>query len=643
MRFRADKSDTVSVSRPSSPLRYGVAIGSVALALALKLLIDPLIVQDTPFLLVFGAIMVSAWYGGLGPGLFATALAALITDYFFLYPKNSFSNPSLEAAPLVAFMLEGVLVSSLATALRSAKARAEDSEERFRLLVEGVKDYAIFMLDPDGYVASWNEGAKRINGYETEEIIGEHFSRFYTEEDRESRRPEEQLRIAATESHFEEEGLRVRKDDSRFWASVLVTALRDETGTLRGFAQVVRDITERKRVEEDLRRSLSALVALFEAGHILAGSLDRDEIASRLLQVMGRISGLEAAVIALCDGQGRLGQWRSVGPEEVLACIRDRPEVQSASREILEDNRFRSLELGLPNADEERRLTGLLLPLLVRERAIGVLEAYGPQGLAGKEVKETLTSLANQAASALENARLYEELAERERQLRDLVRRVLVAQEEERRRVAYEVHDGLTQIAAAAYRRLDIFAKHRSPDSAKEREDLEDIVELVRRTVSEARRIIADLRPTTLDDFGLATAVRLQLEELHAEGYQVSYQETLGQERLPPTVESALFRVVQEALTNIRKHARTERVRVELGRCPDGAVRLEVRDWGRGFEPTEMVKGSGPGERVGLSSMKERVALLGGDLEIESEPGKGTSVVAEVPLPSAGEEAGHER
>jgi PAS domain S-box-containing protein len=629
--------------RPSLPLRYGVAIASVALALALKLLLDPLIVQDTPFLLTFGAIMVSAWYGGLGPGLLATALAALITDYFFLYPKGSFSDLGLEATPLVTFVLEGVLVSSLASALRSAKARAQATEERFRLLVEGVKDYAIFMLDPDGYVASWNAGARRINGYEAEEIIGEHFTRFYTEEGIERSHPEEELHIAATEGRFGEEDLWVRKDGSRFWADVLITALRDESGNLRGFANVVRDITERKRVEEDLRRSLDALVALFEAGQVLAGSLNRDEVASRLLQVVGRISSLEASVIALYDEQGRLNQWRSAGPEEILAHIRDRPEVQSASREVLANNRPRSLELWLPpKAGEDRCLTGLYLPLLVRERAIGVLQAYGPQGLARKEVRETLTSLANQAASALDNARLYEELEEREHQLRDLVGQVLVAQEEERRRVAYEVHDGLTQIAAAAYRHLDMFAKHHPPDSADDREDLEYIVELVHQTVSEARRIIADLRPTALDDFGLATAVRLQLEELRAEGYEVCYEEELGEERLPAMVESALFRVAQEALTNVRKHANTDRVGVALGSRADGTIRLEVRDWGAGFEPARVADGGGPGERVGLSSMRERIVLLGGNLVIESEPGEGTAVVAEAPLPVTWAEDTHE-
>ena len=230
------------------------------------------------------------------------------------------------------------------------------------------------------------------------------------------------------------------------------------------------------------------------------------------------------------------------------------------------------------------RLVGLYLPLRVRARVIGLLEAYGPEALAEKEIVETLTSLANQGAGALENARLYEELAERKRELQDLVGQMLVAQDEERRRVAYEVHDRLTQMVVAVHQRLQIFAEDYPPGSAEGREELEELIGLVRQTVAEARRVIADLRPTALDDFGLATAVRLQVEEMRAGGYEASYEEALGEERLPTALDTALFRVAQEALTNVRKHAKTDRIRVTLGRR-DGMVRLEVRDWGRGFRP----------------------------------------------------------
>jgi PAS domain S-box-containing protein len=129
------------------------------------------------------------------------------------------------------------------------------SEERFRLLVQGVTDYAIYMLDPNGVVASWNPGARRFKGYTEAEIIGEHFSRFYTDEDRQVDLPKRALETALREGKFEQEGWRVRKDGTRMWAHVVIDPIQDEQGNLLGFAKVTRDITERKEAQEALRRS----------------------------------------------------------------------------------------------------------------------------------------------------------------------------------------------------------------------------------------------------------------------------------------------------------------------------------------------------------------------------------------------------
>jgi PAS domain S-box-containing protein len=129
------------------------------------------------------------------------------------------------------------------------------SDERFRLLVEGVVDYAIFMLDPSGRVLTWNTGAARIKGYQAGEIIGQHFSKFYPPDALDRHLPERELQTAGAEGRFEDEGWRVRKDGSRFWANVVITALRDRDGVLRGFAKVTRDLTQRREHEELLRRS----------------------------------------------------------------------------------------------------------------------------------------------------------------------------------------------------------------------------------------------------------------------------------------------------------------------------------------------------------------------------------------------------
>jgi len=490
------KSEASSVSYPSLLLRYGVAVGSVGVALGFKVLWDSLFLQNGFLLLIFSATMLStsiifsAWYGGLGPGVLATALSAFIVYFSFLYPIDSFFGLSVEATPLVEFVLEGLLISSLAAALRFARRRAEESaddarshEERYRAVVEQAAE-GILLVDADTKrVLDANTTYEGLLGYSSEEIscLTLYDLVPYSREDMDcyvGRVLERSSYVSGERRHRHKDGCLV---------DVEVSANLISDGGRKVVCMVIRDITERKRTEEELRR-------------------------------------------------------------------------------------------------------------------------------------------------------LNHELAERERELRSLVGRMIAVQEEERRRIAYEIHDGFTQIAATAYRRLQTFAEHRRLESAEDREELENAVALVWRTLGEARCAIANLRPVTLDDFGLATAIRMQIEELQTEGFEASYEGTLGEERLPSTLEINLFRVAQEALTNVRKHAETNRVRVAIGHH-DGVVRLEVRDWGQGFRTSEVRGSGGPSERVGISSMRDRVALLSGSLEIRSEPGAGTSVVAEVPLPVAtGEE-----
>ena len=234
----------------------------------------------------------------------------------------------------------------------------------------------------------------------------------------------------------------------------------------------------------------------------------------------------------------------------------------------------------------------------------------------------TVTVLRNQHDQAMYGLVMLENIIERKRA------KLL---EEERHHMAYDLHDGLAQVAASVHQHLQAFASHYHPRSPQARQELGRALELAQLSVKEARRLIAGLRPTALDDFGLATALRLQVEAQRSDGWTITYDETLGSERLPPTIETALFWVAQEALTNLRKHACTTTARLALER-QGPTIHLEVEDCGCGFEPLAVLHEPGLGEHIGLREMHERVELVGGHLTVSSQPGAGTLVVAEVPL-----------
>jgi signal transduction histidine kinase len=283
----------------------------------------------------------------------------------------------------------------------------------------------------------------------------------------------------------------------------------------------------------------------------------------------------------------------------------------------------------------------ICLPLIVGDgKAIGVLALKSITAIRRLDADDidTLMLMAAQLAAMIENAQLHEEhdqlvhqLACREQELEQLLVRLLTAHEEERRRIAYDLHDGLAQIAAGAHQHLQAYASRSRPRLPETRRALERSLELARRTVIESRRVIAGLRPTALDDFGLATAIRLEVDDLWEAGWEITFHDG-GVGRLSPALESALFRVAQEALTNIRKHAPRARACIALSR-DKGALRLDVRDWGCGFDLHALPTGPRQNQRLGLLSMRDRVTLLGGRIDIQSRPGEGTQILIEVPVP----------
>ncbi len=201
----------------------------------------------------------------------------------------------------------------------------------------------------------------------------------------------------------------------------------------------------------------------------------------------------------------------------------------------------------------------------------------------------------------------------------------------ERRHVAYDLHDGVAQHITGVYQHIQLFARQFRPRSPEALAALNQLQEMARRAVSEIRRVLEGLRPIALDDFGLVGALEMLVESFRTEGWELTFAAHIGDQRLPVPVETALFHIVQEALTNTAKHAGKRHADIRMTR-DDKTVLLTVRDKGQGFDPSAILGSSGIGQRLGLHAMRERAALVGGELRIETGLGRGVAIIAVIPL-----------
>ncbi|GAA4548276.1 PAS domain-containing sensor histidine kinase [Amycolatopsis samaneae] len=344
---------------------------------------------------------------------------------------------------------------------------APPDQALFELFIHNVVDYAIFTTDVRGFVVSWNAGAERIKGYRADEIIGQHFSVFYPPEETADGKPEAELAAAAAEGRFEEEGWRLRKDGSRFWANSVLTAVRDERGEIVGFGKVVRDLTPRR------------------------DRLGRQQVFTHLVR----------------------------------------------------------------------------------------------------------------------------------------------AQETERRRIAWDVHDDSIQSMIAVSMHLQMLAA-RQPEEV--RAALAELDESIQGTIRRLRALVAQLRPPVHDTDDLVSALRGYLDDV-VTGWGLEYglRQDIDVTAFTPEVVVNVFRIVQEAMVNVRKHASATRVEVTLTER-DGGLLVRVSDNGVGMDVA--AAGAGRWEHVGLSAMRERAEAAQGWLTVDSAPGAGVTIEFWMPeYPDRGE------
>jgi signal transduction histidine kinase len=383
---------------------------------------------------------------------------------------------------------------------------------------------------------------------------------------------------------------------------------------------------ENARLYESATRWSQQLQSLVEVGSALARETELSGLLDLIARRLRELIGARSVLIVLPTEEGDLRVEAADGEEadQFLGMRLERDA--SKSGRVLERRRSERLDSLLDDPEVNRdfaRLMGmraaLYVPLVVGERAIGVVEAFDKLAADRRFSQEDLRvaeTFAVQAGIAVDTTA---------RVARDVLRRAVQGQELERRRLARELHDETGQALTSIL--LGLSALEDAKDAKALRAAIQEVKDLAVATLQDVRRLAVELRPAALDDFGLAAALERLTENFKEQtGLAVELESGLGDERLPADIETVLYRLVQEALTNVVKHAHAERVSIVLQR-KERAVTAVIEDDGRGFSD-----GRGEGG-LGFLGMRERVALVNGRLRIESSANAGTTLLVEVPLP----------
>jgi PAS domain S-box-containing protein len=506
------------------------------------------------------------------------------------------------------------------TERKAAQDALRSSENRFRLLVQGVTDYAIYMLDPEGRVASWNRGAQRFKGYTEDEILGEHFSRFYTEEDRAVELPRRALETAVREGRFEQEGWRIRKDGTRMWAHVVIDPLYHDDGTLVGYAKITRDLSERKVAREALRLS---------------------EERFRLL-----VQGVSDYAIYMLDTEGRVANWNT-GAQRFKGYT---------EQEILGEHFSRFYT-------DEDRAAG------VPARALATAVNEGRFEQEGWRVRKDgsrfwahviIDAIRNDDGTLIGFAKVTRDVTERRAAQEALEQTRAALFQAQKMETVGQLTGGIAHdfnnLLAVVLGNLELMRK-RLPDEPKLRTMLDNTVQAAERGVALTRRMLAFARRQELkvEPVQVPNLVRDMSDLVQRSIGPMVHIETRFPLRLAPAfadpsqLELAILNLIVNARDampaggTITVSAREERLSDKPhGLQPGDYICVSVADTGEGMddatlaravEPFFTTKGLGKGTGLGLSTIHGFAEQSGGRLFLKSRKGEGTT--AEIWLPAA--------
>ncbi len=526
--------------------------------------------------------------------------------------------------------------------LEQPSIRTESPVECLQAIIDGFED-EMMIIGPEFRVRQVNNAMMQRLGTPAVNIIGQPCFRVSHGAEEPCRPPwcecpldrvlETGQSIHVVHTHWEGE---VDEGDER-WLEIVVSPIWDNQGRVTEVIELVRDVSQSKKLQKEVLRANRELLALNSITHALSQSLDIKAILQAVVETTLDALEAQASWVKLSDDTNRLSAWASRRlPTEVLdELIEAASNLGSGEHTVTSASYFMVPDEGT-NRHDQTLWQFAVTPL----RSKGV--TFGTAGVAtvkrplDQQRIQLLDAIGNQIAVAVERCQLYEEL-QLARDLRgELLHKVITAQEEERQRIARELHDETGQALTALRLSLERLALAPVPSVEETKARLAQASELCQQAEEEVDKLIFDLRPALLDDLGLVEAIGFYAQmRLETAGIGLNLRVTGRERRLSGEKEAALFRVMQEGITNIVKHAHAKRAMIRLQFKTDQLV-AQIKDDGCGFEMSQIGSSRNPKRGLGLLGMRERMNLIGGSLSILSKPEGGTQLKAVVPLDGEG-------